>query len=130
MRELRHVYAELAEVSKGLSRGAPANLDLTGLYKPALASTSDLNRLLLDQDRFCLAMIDLDGFKRINDTYGHQTGDVVLKRAARLWRQAAGDHGWVCRYGGEELVVFANPDIRFARCCWSSTGLGWPPTLA
>ncbi|MFM4737554.1 GGDEF domain-containing protein, partial [Aeromonas caviae] len=62
------------------------------------------------------AMIDLDGFKRINDTYGHQTGDVVLKRVASFGAKLLGDHGWVCRYGGEELVVlFANPDIHFCQ---------------
>ncbi len=117
MRELRHVYAELAEVSKDYHEvRQQANLDkLTGLYNRRFFDER-LNRLLLDQDSFCLAMIDLDGFKRINDTYGHQTGDVVLKRVASFGAKLLGDHGWVCRYGGEELMVlFANPDIHFCQ---------------
>ncbi len=115
MRELRHVYAELAEVSKDYHEARQqANLDkLTGLYNRRFFDER-LNRLLLDQHPFCLAMIDLDGFKRVNDAYGHQTGDVVLKRVSSLGARLLGDHGWVCRYGGEELVVlFANPDVHF-----------------
>ena len=124
MHELRHVYAELAEVSKDYHEARQhANLDkLTGLYNRRFFDER-LNRLLLEQHAFCLAMIDLDGFKLVNDNYGHQTGDVVLKRVAKLGNQLLEDHGWVCRYGGEELVVLlANPDITSARCCWSSTG--------
>lgn len=75
-----------------------------------------MNRLLIERQPFCLAMLDLDNFKLVNDTYGHQTGDVVLKRVSRLGMQLLGDHGWVCRYGGEELVVLmANPDIHFCQ---------------
>ena len=70
--------------------------------------------MLLDQHPFCLAMIDLDGFKRVNDTYGHQTGDVVLKRVSSFGARLLGGSWLVCRYGGEELVVlFANPDVHF-----------------
>ncbi|MFM5857578.1 diguanylate cyclase [Aeromonas rivipollensis] len=117
MHELRHVYAELAEVSKDYHEARQqANLDkLTGLYNRRFFDER-LNRLLLEQHSFCLAMIDLDGFKLVNDNYGHQTGDVVLKRVAKLGNQLLEDHGWVCRYGGEELVVlFANPDIHFCQ---------------
>ena len=74
-----------------------ANLDkLTGLYNRRFFDER-LNRLLLEQHAFCLAMIDLDGFKLVNDNYGHQTGDVVLKRVAKLGNQLLEDHGWVCR---------------------------------
>ncbi|WP_043762552.1 sensor domain-containing diguanylate cyclase [Aeromonas taiwanensis] len=117
MRELRHVYAELAEVSKDYHEARQqANLDkLTGLYNRRFFDER-LNRLLLEQHVFCLAMIDLDDFKGVNDTYGHQTGDVVLKRVASFGTRLLGDHGWVCRYGGEELVVLlANPDVHFCQ---------------
>lgn len=117
MRELKHVYAELAEVSKDYHEARQqANLDkLTGLYNRRFFDER-LNRLLLEQHAFCLAMIDLDGFKLVNDNYGHQTGDVVLKRVAKLGNQLLEDHGWVCRYGGEELMVLlANPDIHFCQ---------------
>lgn len=51
------------------------------------------------------AMIDIDFFKRINDSYGHATGDRVIKNLARLLRQSVGDEGAVGRYGGEEFAV-------------------------
>ena len=56
------------------------------------------------------------GIDDIEQPLGIQTGDVVLKRVAKLGNQLLEDHGWVCRYGGEELVVlFANPDIHFCQ---------------
>jgi diguanylate cyclase (GGDEF)-like protein len=67
-----------------------------------------------------LLMFDLDRFKTINDTYGHQAGDAVLRAAARLIRdcvrgirtadRAAGVRPFVARYGGEELAVLARLD--------------------
>jgi diguanylate cyclase (GGDEF)-like protein len=115
MRELKHIYAELAEASKDYHEARQqANLDkLTALYNRRFFDER-LARLLLEQQPFCLAMVDLDDFKQVNDNYGHQTGDVVLKRVAQLARLLLGDHGWVCRYGGEELVVLmVNPDPHF-----------------
>lgn len=115
MRELKYVYAELAEASKDYHEARQqANLDkLTGLYNRRFFDER-LTRLLLEHQPFCLAMVDLDDFKRVNDNYGHQTGDVVLKRVAQLAMRLLGDHGWVCRYGGEELVVLmVNPDTHF-----------------
>ncbi|MFB0585706.1 sensor domain-containing diguanylate cyclase [Aeromonas salmonicida] len=117
MQELKHVYAELAEAGKDYHEARQhANLDkLTGLYNRRFFDER-LNRLLIERQPFCLAMLDLDNFKLVNDTYGHQTGDVVLKRVAQLGMQLLGDHGWICRYGGEELVVLmANPDIHFCQ---------------
>ncbi|MGB7344041.1 MAG: diguanylate cyclase [Pirellulaceae bacterium] len=52
----------------------------------------------------CL-MIDNDHFKAVNDTYGHQVGDEVLRRVSRCIRERHGDAGLVCRYGGEEFCV-------------------------
>ena len=68
-------------------------------------------------NKFSIAMIDLDHFKRINDTYGHETGDKVLHTIAQLVRSCALPRGITCRYGGEELVVFfpqTNLDRAFA----------------
>jgi len=52
-----------------------------------------------------LAMIDLDFFKKVNDTYGHAVGDDVLKRAAALFHESARSTDLVARYGGEEFAV-------------------------
>ena len=52
-----------------------------------------------------LAMIDIDFFKKINDTYGHAAGDDVLKGAAALYRSSVRSTDLVARYGGEEFAV-------------------------
>ncbi|MFP4374855.1 MAG: diguanylate cyclase [Spirochaetaceae bacterium] len=53
----------------------------------------------------CLAMIDLDNFKSVNDTYGHLTGDRVLKSLARLLQERLRRTDIIGRYGGEEFAV-------------------------
>lgn len=52
-----------------------------------------------------LVIVDLDHFKRINDTYGHDVGDVVLQAFAKLARQVLRDGDVLCRMGGEEFAV-------------------------
>ena len=55
---------------------------------------------------FSIAMLDIDYFKRINDNYGHETGDRILHTIAQLVRSYALPRGITCRYGGEELAIF------------------------
>jgi diguanylate cyclase (GGDEF)-like protein len=50
-------------------------------------------------------MVDLDRFKNFNDEFGHQSGDVYLKRAAEIWRDSLRPEDCIARYGGEEFVV-------------------------
>lgn len=57
--------------------------------------------------RFALFMMDLDRFKDINDTLGHEAGDVFLKRVARRLRIVAGGQATVARLGGDEFAVIA-----------------------
>jgi diguanylate cyclase (GGDEF)-like protein len=52
-----------------------------------------------------LLLLDLDFFKRINDTYGHEQGDTVLVEVAKIMRQAVGRQDIVGRYGGEEFLI-------------------------
>jgi diguanylate cyclase (GGDEF)-like protein/putative nucleotidyltransferase with HDIG domain len=54
-----------------------------------------------------LVLLDLDGFKSVNDSLGHQHGDEVLKAAAQIVRSTARAHDLVARYGGDELAVIA-----------------------
>lgn len=67
----------------------------------------------LDEERSPLALlyIDLDRFKEINDTYGHATGDAVLRRLGRILGQAATDHGgFAARLGGDEFALLVPSD--------------------
>jgi diguanylate cyclase (GGDEF)-like protein len=58
----------------------------------------------------CVVLIDLDHFKLLNDTFGHQAGDRVLRRFATLMREMLRRSDVVCRHGGEEFVAVL-PDI-------------------
>lgn len=66
--------------------------------------------------------MDLDHFKRINDTFGHQTGDEVLRFAARLLKKSARQTDILARYGGEEFVVLL-PGVDSKPACALATRL-------
>lgn len=54
---------------------------------------------------FSLIMIDIDYFKKFNDTYGHQSGDAVLRQVAQILKKNVRSTDIVCRYGGEEMSI-------------------------
>lgn len=58
-----------------------------------------------DKGTLSLLMMDVDGFKLVNDTYGHTTGDAVLKLVADILKTSIGDRGAICRFGGDEFIV-------------------------
>ncbi|WP_304641093.1 7TM diverse intracellular signaling domain-containing protein [Pseudomonas sp.] len=58
-------------------------------------------------DRLALVMVDLDGFKEINDSHGHESGDEVLREVARRMNLVARGSDFVARFGGDEFVVVA-----------------------
>lgn len=66
--------------------------------------------------RFCIAIGDIDHFKHVNDTYGHEAGDEVLKMASNLFSEKMGGFGQVARWGGEEfLFILEDVDLSEAR---------------
>ena len=85
--------------------------ELTGL--PGRRALNE--RLKMLGGNFTIAMLDVDHFKRFNDTYGHDVGDEVLKLVASRIRRVGGG-GTAYRYGGEEFcIVFPRKDCRGCR---------------
>lgn len=82
--------------------------ELTGLYSREVFDVV-LARELEEAKRMkkplCLLMIDIDDFKTVNDRFGHQVGDAVLRRIGLAIRDSIRDMDVAARYGGEEIVV-------------------------
>ncbi len=57
-------------------------------------------------ERYTVILGDIDDFKRINDTFGHNAGDEVLRRVAEIMKSSVRGDDVVCRWGGEEILVF------------------------
>ena len=79
------------------------------LLKSALDKADELNTPLT------LALLDVDNFKRVNDSYGHQSGDEVLRKIGSRLLSAVRNEDAVCRMGGDEfLVLMADTDAKIA----------------
>src|SRR6185369_6955441 len=65
----------------------------------------ELSRAERETYPLCVIMMDLDYFKDVNDTYGHEAGDVVLKTLAETVTKQSRHGDFVCRFGGEEFVL-------------------------
>lgn len=91
---------------------------LTNLYNRRHFDTrleAILSEQLARKQSVCLMLIDLDGFKFINDTYGHPFGDQVLKTTASTIKQFLGNNGYLARLAGDEFaVILKNMDIKSA----------------
>jgi diguanylate cyclase (GGDEF)-like protein len=73
------------------------------------AATRDyfFDRMDAEPDSYGVSlMIDIDHFKSVNDTYGHLAGDQVIRHVAKILRRSVREDDIVCRFGGEEFVVF------------------------
>jgi len=104
--ELKRLQTKLGEMAH--------SDELTGLPNRALfldrlnQAISHAHRNL---GRFALLFLDLDGFKKVNDRYGHQVGDLVLKEAARRLVACVRDTDTVARVGGDEFTIILE-DLR------------------
>ena len=91
---------------------------LTGLYNRRYLTETmgrELSRCMREGQPLSLLMIDIDYFKLVNDTYGHQAGDEVLKQLGAILVQEMRGSDLACRYGGEEfLVLFPNMSLQAA----------------
>ena len=81
---------------------------LTNLYNRRYMEESldrELSRAVRKHTPLSLMLIDIDHFKRFNDTYGHEAGDIVLRSLGHLLQSQLRSEDIVCRFGGEEFVV-------------------------
>jgi diguanylate cyclase (GGDEF)-like protein/PAS domain S-box-containing protein len=76
----------------------------------------ELARAARENYPVCVIMMDLDHFKKVNDTYGHEAGDLVLKALAETLSACSRRGDFACRYGGEEFVVVM-PNIAVEVAC-------------
>ncbi|KRB93835.1 diguanylate phosphodiesterase [Noviherbaspirillum sp. Root189] len=90
--------------------GLPNRTFLVERMEVAIASSST------GEKRFAVYFIDLDGFKAINDSFGHSSGDAVLKDLAQRLRSVVRKHDIVARFGGDEFILLVEdiPDIEAA----------------
>ncbi len=82
---------------------------LTNLYNRR-AAMKELDKYLaaanqIDAETFTLAIADIDHFKNVNDTYGHNCGDIVLKEVADILNTIPEETGFSARWGGEEFII-------------------------
>jgi diguanylate cyclase (GGDEF)-like protein len=113
-RELFHYLAGQAAVSienvglhETVERQAVTD-ELTGLFNRRRfqeAMATEVERARRFQQPLGLVLLDIDNFKLVNDTYGHQQGDLVLREVAKVLRESSREIDEPARYGGEELAV-------------------------
>lgn len=110
MYELLAAELRIAELEKALAeaREAACTDPLTGALNRrgfARACEREQARARRDGKRLALVHIDLDDFKRLNDTQGHQAGDRVLVQLVELLQRSLRPSDVLCRFGGEEFVL-------------------------
>ena len=103
------MWAQLAQLHMLLRLYREATRDaLTGLVNRRVLTKwldVEINRARDEHAKLSVLLFDLDLFKRINDTYGHLTGDVVLQRFSKLLSSKIFDRNLIGRYGGEEFLA-------------------------
>jgi diguanylate cyclase (GGDEF)-like protein len=70
-----------------------------------------------DVDQYWIAMADIDNFKHVNDTYGHNCGDYVLQTVAQILMEGKDKHAELCRWGGEEFLIAGKAVQSFPYSC-------------
>ncbi|HRZ27664.1 MAG TPA: diguanylate cyclase, partial [Spirochaetota bacterium] len=103
-----HLSLKIA-VENAISNARLANIDhLTGLYNRRFfweAGRIEFNRVLRNKESLSVIMLDIDGFKAINDSFGHHVGDMVIKQLAVIIARNIRGVDIPGRYGGEEFIA-------------------------
>lgn len=107
-----HIVAAIVVTRRALGRvsalAREALLDSLSKLPNRRALRRELTKRLERGDPIALAMIDLDGFKAINDNYGHFVGDRLIKSVAVMLEELVGSSGMVARLGGDEFAVLVH----------------------
>ena len=115
--DLRQTLTELSILSRQLEHMALED-ELTCLPNRRAGLTrfdQEWSRANRNKSSLLCMLLDIDHFKKVNDTYGHDAGDVVLQETARVMKEAIRDTDVICRYGGEEfLVICPEADLDMA----------------
>lgn len=104
--EIRLSSSQLKQQNAILEKLASTD-PLTGLYNRRSMDVF-LSQAVESDSNFALVMCDIDDFKKVNDSYGHDFGDVVLKGIASITAEQVREQGYVCRWGGEEILILIN----------------------
>src|SRR5690554_1204022 len=114
MLRIKRLQDELEEKNRELERLSISD-GLTGLYNHRKIHSllhEEFDRAQRTAEKISVAMLDLDRFKAVNDTYGHPAGDKVLQELAQILRENAREIDRCGRYGGEEfMVILPETDI-------------------
>lgn len=108
--EMKLSHAQLRHQNAILDKLASTD-PLTGLYNRRSMDVF-LHQALESDSGFSVVMCDIDNFKKINDTYGHDFGDIVLREIAAITVQQVGTNGYVCRWGGEEILILVSSSAK------------------
>lgn len=102
--DTQSLEGKLVEYNKQLKKQASID-PLTGLYNRR-RTLEYLEKLLKAPEQLIsICMCDIDFFKRVNDTYGHDVGDVVLKKISETFRKELPSNTFISRWGGEEFLL-------------------------
>jgi diguanylate cyclase (GGDEF)-like protein len=107
MLRIKRLQDELEEKNRELERLSISD-GLTGLFNHRHIHQElweEFERVQRTEEPLAVAMLDLDHFKQVNDTYGHQAGDAVLQEVAAILRETAREIDKLGRYGGEEFMA-------------------------
>ena len=107
MLRIKRSHDDLGAARERLQRLAVQD-ELTGLYNVRYLNSrlaEEYKRAERHRDPLALAMVDVDRFKHVNDTLGHEAGDAVLRELSARLRRSVREIDVVTRYGGEEFVV-------------------------
>lgn len=88
---------------------------LTGLYNRRYFEEYIRDNIKEYKRNYAIVMFDIDDFKKVNDTYGHETGDKVLQMVSGTLKKNMGENDIAVRWGGEEFIIlFSDVDMVFA----------------